>query len=456
MARDMNAAYERMVSDMCFVANDDLIDPEDVMNEKKFQYLPLRARLIALGFVKHFTLDELNEKLEAYGCPRLYLRSFWEATLIFAIRGGLSYAEWKQMRAQCADIYATVENSSWFRDKRITYGELENYVLQNSDTEGDIIVTARQTQKLENAFERMPGTVEALRTFLVDNVCSFSAVREKSRYYFCKYLYYYLNARIEAYFDAVRRGSGVDEALSALMPLKVVTLLRRNQRLPEEEKRRYIQESALSCGEIFDEFNYFYFDYVSVDWVECLMECYRSVSEIPQKQRKSIANVFRRGRPELKQLSDEAVIDRCAQEMEAREDAAFSSEGNRGYGRNRSGEHAVHKYIQGTLDIDRTALICFLLFFGANTRLPEKQRLIPGRLREILIRCGYAPLDEADPFDRFVAGFLKESRPQLYLTEVMDEYAHREENSFLYHLYNNSVSYEADLLRVLSKSADAV
>ena len=40
-----------------------------------------RHRLIALGFVKGSTLDEVNESLAAGGCEKLYARSLWEMTL---------------------------------------------------------------------------------------------------------------------------------------------------------------------------------------------------------------------------------------------------------------------------------------------------------------------------------------------------------------------------------------
>ena len=41
-----------------------------------------------------------------------------------------------------------------------------------------------------------------------------------------------------------------------------------------EEKKEYLENTALTPGGIFDEFNYFYFGYVSVDWMEILFELY--------------------------------------------------------------------------------------------------------------------------------------------------------------------------------------
>jgi len=179
------------------------------------------------------------------------------------------------------EIFEAKDDSGWFRNKKITFGELEKYVLENSEMRDAVPVTELQTRIIENKLTALDSDVAALRAFLLSNIAVFSTVREKTRYYFCKYLYYYLNGKIEAYFRAYRKGHNVEDALSGLLPLKIVTTLRRNPSMPEEEKRKRIQESAISSGAIFDEFNYFYFGYISIDWVEILMECYQSVAEIP-------------------------------------------------------------------------------------------------------------------------------------------------------------------------------
>jgi len=66
--------------------------------------VPLRYRIIALGFAKHLSLDELNEKLKSQGCAGLYSRSLWEASLIYAFKNGLSYEEWKDLQEICFEI----------------------------------------------------------------------------------------------------------------------------------------------------------------------------------------------------------------------------------------------------------------------------------------------------------------------------------------------------------------
>lgn len=451
MAKDINRIFERMVDDMCSLASaDQLLDSCMSLSEEAIRHVPLRCRIIALGFVKHFTLDQLNEKLMQQGCPKLYPRNFWEATLVFAFMHGFSFADWKNLFEKYQELYSSMEKTAWFQGRKITYGELQDYVLGNSDTQGDVFATQMHTRHLEQALISADGSAESLQAFLMDNIHSFSSMREKARYYFCKYLYYYLNRRIENYFEACRKNQGVDEALSGLLSLKVVTVLRRNKRMPETEKRQRILESAISCGEIFDEFNIFYFNYISADWAEILIDCYEDISEIPSAQKKSLASVFRKGRNDLKKLDDEAVIRQCIREKEGREDETYALDGSRGYGKGRAGEHALHKYIQGTLDIDRTALICLLMFFASDAMMPPDHRLTPDRMQLILGQCGYAPLDVENDFDWFVLEFLESADPADFLTDVMTGYAHRSENSFLYHLYGNSVHYENELLKVLS------
>ena len=456
MAKNDRLVFERMVEDMCALEQDSrLLDECIDLTEEAIRRVPLRCRIIALGFVKGFALDELNEKLAQQGCPKLYIRNFWEATLVYAFRNGLSYGAWKALHEQCSAIYEKMEKPDWFTGKRITYGELERYVRENSDTAGDEHMTHYITKGIRGELmtQRVTHLVNSkmlsvkdeagLIEFLVQNAEMFSPMREKARYYLCKYLYYYLNRRIESYFAACEKKQGVDEALSDLLALKVVTTLRRHQRMDEADKRKEIAASAISCGELFDEFNYFYFDYVSCDWVEILMECYGTVEEIPAAQKKRVAEVLRKGRPALRLMSDTAVIRKRMAEMEAEEDEAPV--------KSRAGELALYKYIQGTLDIDRTTLICFLLFLASDAIMPEAHKLTAERMHDILIRCGYKPLDVEDDFDWFVLEFLESRRPRDFLMEVMLDYAKRSENSFLYRLYGHSVSYGDELVRMMIK-----
>ena len=453
MAKDKHKIFEQMMEGILSgtlgsQALEDCMSfqPEVIKN------ISVRYRVIALGFVRKMSLEELNGKLEEQGCPRLYSRNFWEATLIYAFLRGLSYQEWKQVLEECAGLYRDSRGGGYFQQKKITYGELERYITENSMQEGEYMGTAMVTRRLEEGLAGA-GSVADLKKFLGTNLHSFSTVREKSRYYFCKYLYYYLNRRIENYFRACRKGLGVDQALSELLSLKVVTTLRRKKTMPEEEKRALIHESAISCGEIFDEFNYFYFEYVSIDWVEILMEYYGEAQAIPELQKKRLAEVFRKNHPEWKKLGDQEVIEARMREMEEEEEHLHEvyarDSKTKGYGRNRSGELAVYKYVQGSLDLERTTLICFLLFFASDGDMPPEHRLTVKRLNHILQQSGFSALQADSDFDGFVEEFLISPYPKDLLMEEVVAYAKHQENSFLYRLYGSSVNYEEEILKIM-------
>jgi hypothetical protein len=453
MAKDRHKIFEEMMQGILSGA---LLDQtlEDCMSfqPEVIKSISVRYRIIALGFIKHMSLDELNEKLTEQGCPKLYSRNFWEATLIYAFLNSLSWQEWKHVLEECRNIYSSEFGGKYFQDKKITYGELERYVTENSVQEGQYMGTAMLTRKIEKGLEDTSG-IEGLKNFLNANIRSFSAVREKSRYYFCKYLYYYLNRRIENYFKACKKGTDTEQALCDLLALKVVTALRRKKTLPENEKRKLIHESAISCGELFDEFNYFYFEYVSIDWVEILMEYYGEASFVPPAQKKRLAEVFRKGRPDWKKLDDDSVIQAKIDELNDKEEKLqeiyAKDSKTKGYGKNRSGELAVYKYIQGSLDLDRTTLICFLLFFASDADMPEEHRLTSERLNHILLQCGFSSLQSNSDFDGFVDEFLNSPYPKDLLMDEVVSYAKQQENSFLYHIYGNSVSYEDEILKIM-------
>ena len=127
-----------------------------------------------------------------------------------------------------------------------------------------------------------------------ESTADFSAVREKARYYFCKYLDLYIRSKCEQYYacceksermvrqygnslDREERGYLESYALEELNFLKPLTALKKDAkksrgRMSLEEKKELLENTALTPGGIFDEFNYFYFGYVSVDWMELVFE----------------------------------------------------------------------------------------------------------------------------------------------------------------------------------------
>ena len=91
-------------------------------------------------------------------------------------------------------------------------------------------------------------------------------MREKTRYYFCKYLYYYTEQKTEDYLKARQHSFGVEQAASDLFILKSASKLRQKN-LTEKEIINILHSSSISFGNIYDAFNFYYFDYVSSDWM---------------------------------------------------------------------------------------------------------------------------------------------------------------------------------------------
>ena len=132
-------------------------------------------------------------------------------------------------------------------------------------------------------------------------------------------------------------------------------------------------------------------------------------------------------------------------------DRIYALEGSdRGYQRNRSGENAIRKYIKGELDLDRTTLIAFLLFFGNDSDLSAENAICEERLSAVLRSCGFPPLRPEDDFDSFVLGYLEADDPTEFLMEEVTNRALEEENFYLYRVYNLSSSYHEDLEKLVN------
>ena len=65
-----SSAFDQMMSEFLNSENGALM-LEDCMSFEfdRVSKVPLRYRIIALGFVKHYTLQQLNEELTRAGCP---------------------------------------------------------------------------------------------------------------------------------------------------------------------------------------------------------------------------------------------------------------------------------------------------------------------------------------------------------------------------------------------------
>ncbi|MGI6012361.1 MAG: hypothetical protein ACOX8H_12845 [Ruminococcus sp.] len=452
MKKNKTSAFEQMIQDILNAPlGEQMLEECMAANTAVMRKVPLRYRLIALGFVRRESLEELNEKLASEGCARLYSRSFWEASLIFAFLHGISYEQWKELQELCRQVRDDQQQEDYF-GQQITLKELHRYLEAHSRKEDQQLHTEHLTRMLENKIAQLGGGKEEFQQFLNTNIQSFSPVREKTRYYFCKYLYYYLEEKVNRYLEALQSSSRVQDTLAELTVFKGVTKLRRKKRTLEDTKA-FLWEAGISCREIFDDFNYFYFGYVSLDWLEVLMEYYGNVQDLPETQKKKLAQSLRHYYPKLKKMDDEEVLNWQVEKSRREEeklDEIYSLEGtDRGYQRNRSGENTVRKYIKGALDLDRTTFICFLLFFGKSSSLSDSLRITKERLNDILLECGFSKLVKEHAFDDFILRYLESADPTDLLMEEVTRYAQNEENFFFYNVYKDSKNYQQEYRKIM-------
>lgn len=404
--------------------------------------IPLRYRIIALAFIERYNLNQLNAMLDEHRCERLYAKSLWEATLIYAFSRGLSFEAWKELESRCA-VYRDqiVPHDIDLSDGKTTMKELRKYVEDNSDMLQGRRVTRHMTRVMQESISTSDEKV--LQEWLDDSIDYFSTAREKTRYYFCKYLLYYLEAIVEQYITAVKTGRGLEDALDKVSVFKITSVLKRKD-LSEKELREKFEDAAISSRELFEAFNYFYFGYVSVDWLEALAEYYGDFEDIPQAMKDRFCDSARRYYPALRNKScDEIIVwaKEILRERDRKSDEDYSiNNPGKGYQKNRSGENAVRRYLHGDLDLDRTNLICYLIFFGLSCKLPPDQKITVERLNTILRECGYTALDPSDEFDNFVIRFLNSDNPVETLMNEVSQFAQDGRNFYLYRLYRLSNS----------------
>lgn len=455
----MSSVFEKMMNDFSQQDGEVLLEKCMSFNPGETKKIPLRYRLIALGFVRKMTLEELNSKLTEAGCEKLYARNFMEAGLIYAFSKGMTYEQWKELQKMQSEFTAlTNQHEQYFQGQNISCSELKNYVEENSMNPEDGMYTRQLTRHLEADLRSLTDDREQFRRFVTDNIHSFSGVREKARYYFCKYLNYYISEKIENYLQAMEDGEEKEQAFSGLLILKGISALRRKN-LNIEEARQLLEQSSVSCGNLYDAFNYHYFEYVSSDWMEVLLDYYGgNILELPSEQKSRLAQSLKAYYPKWKHLGDDEIISKKWEEMQEKEtelDQIYALDSSsRGYQKNRSGEKSVRNYIKGKVDIDRTTLICYLLFFGSEIHVEKDQMITLRRLNAILMECGFPQLREKDEFDHFVMEYMEAEDPVDYLMEAVTQYAFVNRNFFLYHMYQDSVSNEAQFEKLLKNESE--
>lgn len=417
--------------------------------------VPLRYKIIAIGFVRHYTLEELNARLQEYGLSKLYARNLWEASLLFSFSNSLSYDEWKNLSESVQNIKESMDSrdDALAAGSNVTIKTLHKYIDLNSEVEKAEFLTKHRTRHLESALKNIHASEEFIE-YLRSNIRLFSSVREKTRYYFCKYLYYYLDRKIEDYMKAASRNIQyrMADIMDELSIFKGASKIRRSS-MKQDQIREFLESAPISCGVLYAEFNEFFFDYVSLDWMHILLEQAGDLNNLPPKNIKKIADAARHYDKSYKSKTDLEIIIDLDKKMELHEqeldqEASLDSE-NRGYQKNRMGENTVRKYLKGTLDLDRTTFICFLIFFGSDLVKPARLFIDKIRLDRMLAESGFRQLDQDNDFDYFVINYLNADDPTDYLMEEVTRYAFSEENFYLYKLYQASRSDDADLSRLI-------
>lgn len=305
-------------------------------------------------------------------------------------------------------------------------------------------------------------------------------MREKARYYFCKYMYFYIREKCNAYYKACElsqklreqygnallldeRGMQEKFALEELTFLKPLTKLKKEAdkakpAMSLSEKREYLEQTSLTPGGIFDEFNYFYFGYISADWLEVLFELYGEFEKWPHATRLRIARSLSLCGANAGAAKEEKALQRLeqmAQEQRAKEEA-LDQEHGRGeegkkklYQRGRAGEDYFRDFILGKRDINRSALVSFLLFVNARVGLDAESRVTIPRLNRILTNCGFAQLKPGHGFDQFVMNFLKSDDPMEVVEREVEKQVVRGENFYLYRVYRDAYCHQSELLKYL-------
>lgn len=468
--------FEEMVTALTL----NILDTEDGLGgtEEKCP-LPGRLAVLAKGFARKMGLEEVNQYLEEEGYETLYARSLYEAGLIYAFSHRLDYEKWKELYSKYMKKYTDAVNPAKqiFSGGKITWKQLERYVRENSSEHlGTEMLTRFMEQEIIDS-----RSEEDFFRFMDTNVENFSAVREKARYYFCKYLNLYIRQKIEHYYKSCEesermlrqygnalnreeRGYLESFALEELNFLKPLTALKKDAgkskgRMSLEEKKELLENTALTPGGIFDEFNYFYFGYVSADWVELVFELYGSVDDWPDSLKIRIAHAL--GYCPMR--PDEKEKEKALEKLKAREFEEIQKEEEKDreyerdekkaaklYQRGRSGEDFFREFITGKRDINRETLISFLLFVKMKTFLDADYKITLIRLNHILTNCGFAQLCPGIGFDRFVMEFLRSPDPLSVMETYVDRQITRGQNFYLYKVYRDAYSHQEELAKYLA------
>lgn len=452
-----NSIFDRIINELMMEDNGtDHIDQCMKSNYSLSRKVPLRYKIISLGFVRKYTLKKLNWELQENGLGALYARNLWEASLIFAFNNKLSYEEWREIAESVHEIKNRLgKKTDVLAQSSISMKTLRKYIGENSygDLNTDLL-TMHKTREIEESLTKITKSDDFLK-YLLSNTVEFRDMRDKTRYYFCKYLWFYLERKIDDYARIATRGIHYrnEDIMDELSVFQGASKVKRSSLSPDKV-RDSLENASISCGVLFSEFNEFFFGYVSLDWMQVLLEQTGNLKMLPEKNIQKIAAAARLYDKKYAKMDDISIIKALDEQLEQQEEKldqeASLDSSNRGYQKNRVGENTVRKYLKGTLDLDRTTFICFLLFFASELTKPARLFLDLTRLNTILKECGFKELNPYNDFDFFVINYLDAGDPVDYLMEEVTRYALSKENFYLYKLYQASRSDDADILKIMT------
>lgn len=474
--KDKSGVFEGFLSSLTANFVDGIAPSE--MKEEKSAELPKRLYIIANGFVKKWNSEEVNKQLRENDCEPLYARSFYEAGLIYAFDHEMSYEAWKAFYKEYRKLLQEEKcnEDSFFSGGKITLKQLESYVYSESDVE---LQTELLTRRLEKEIKEKNSEEEYL-DFVKENIQRFSAVRERARYYFCKYIYLYIQDKCRKYYESCEKTEYMmqtygnlqasndcrnleRDTLGELTFLKPLTRLKRDadkvkNKMSLEEKKEYLQNTALTPGGIFDQFNNFYYEYISTEWMNILFEFYGTVDEWSTEMKIRIARSLKL----CKKNSSEQEVKEALEKLEQLEAEQRKKEEENGvrekalrkkmYQRGRSGEDFFREFITGSRDINRETLLSFLLFVKMETSLDEDNKITKNRLSRILLNCGFSQLRPNREFDKFVLDFLSAEDPMGLLVDEVDRCAQKGQDFYLYKVYKDSYCHQKELLTYICEN----
>ena len=451
-SNNKHSLMDDLISELLASSTEPIIDPALLANDKYLKNVPLRYKIIADAFVRKLSLSELNAALVSFDCEQLYARNPYEATLIYAFSNNLSYDEWQSLLKESEFIRSKINEEPLLSSSRLSLKDIRKYIAKNSeDASDDYYETMHRTNGIQAHLSDAGSDKKELLKYLLRNTSEFSFVREVTRYYFCKYLMYFLETRRQDYCRALESGHGSSRAFSRLSVFRVQSTLSRKKHSPAEASA-LILEAPVSLSAIYDEFQSFYFEYTSIDWLSVLLERY-DINHLSTVQKRDLASYLRNYNASLSDKSDEEIISWQQSEMERRDaeaDNAYSLDADsKPAVQSRVGENFLRKVLRGTVDLDRTTLLAFLLFFDKESDVPEEHRINVDRLQEILSGCGFRILSSEHEIDDFLIDYMNADDPMTLLLQEAEIMAMSQENFYLYKSYLASRSKTAEWEKLL-------